>query len=49
MMVTAKTMREALVNFAYPADCDCYKVEIVPIHCVKQEEEVKEDEYDHAE
>jgi len=31
-LVKAENMREALVKFAYPADCDCYKVEIIPIH-----------------
>jgi len=49
MMVTAKTMREAMVNFAHPADCDCYKVEIVPIHCVETEKEAEKDEYETSE
>jgi hypothetical protein len=31
-LVQAKSMRDALEEFAHPADIDCYKLEIFPVH-----------------
>lgn len=38
IVVQAKSMREALEKHAYPADCDCYRMEIVPVHDIIEEE-----------
>ena len=36
-LVKAESMRKAL-DRAFPADCDCYKMEIVPVHSIETED-----------
>lgn len=42
IVVQAKSMREALEKHAYPADCDCYRMEIVPVHDIRRESDNEE-------